>query len=134
MVNGIAEAFIKVKDKVRCMEQMSMVLVIRYEGEQLCSPTQMTEWFESKSYKVGDTKIVGEQTSFEWAHMKMVNTLMFVVNTQEDVDFPSILFDFILNLKSKDTIVSLAEESQGGYKLVFEANLERFIKELVSGE
>ncbi len=109
---------------------MSMVLVIRYNDEELCSSKQMTEWFENKSYSVSETKIEGNGFSFDWTNMKLVNSLMFVIDAENDDDFPPVLFDYIQALNRDDTIVSLAEEGMGNYDLIFEANLPKFIAEL----
>jgi len=116
------------------MNDMSMVLAVRYNSEELCSPESMKSWFEEKSCNVEKTKIHSGNQSFDWAHMDSVNTLMFVVDAQEDRDFPPILFDYVLSLENDDTIVSLAEECPSGFALIFEANLKRFVKELLTGE
>jgi hypothetical protein len=111
-----------------------MVLVIRYNEEELCSPKKMSEWFTQKECEVSKTKISGEGFSFDWSHMKLVNSLMFVVDVDDDAEFPAILFAYILSLSEKDTIVSLAEESFMGYDLIFEADLPKFVNELIKEE
>ena len=134
MVCGVTEHLIKVICKRGVMETMSMVLVVRYNEEKLCSPESMKSWFENKECVVDDTKITTPSVSFDWSHMKMVNTLMFVVDVNEDEDFPAVLFDYIMDLEGDDTIISLAEEGMGSFHLIFEANRPRFVKELVEGE
>ena len=72
--------------------------------------------------------------------MPKINTLSFGVRVEGDDDFPPLLFDFISSLKDNKTIVSLAECVEGESihsnkcELIYEANLKRFMKEIVNSE
>ncbi len=111
---------------------MSMVLVIMYDGESLCSDDALMDWFKKRKCQVNENEIQLENQIIKWNNMRKVNSLIFNLDVENDDDFPSILFEFIGNLKNKNTIISLAEESISGYQLIFEANLKRFQEEIMA--
>jgi hypothetical protein len=116
------------------MEKMSMVLVIMYDGESLCSDDALMNWFKERGCQVNENEIELKDKIIKWNNMRKVNSLIFTIDIENDDEFPSILFEFIGSLKNKDTIISLAEESPSGYQLIFEANLKRFREEIMAEE
>ena len=114
------------------MDKMSMVLVVRYDSESLCSDEELISWFHDRGLEDIEGVIKMDNLDLMWNNMKSVNSLIFTVNIVEDEDFPPILFEYIRSLENKNTIISLAEESNSGYQLIFESNLEKFKKEILS--
>tara|TARA_R110002110_G_scaffold415575_1_gene651198 strand:+ start:2205 stop:2552 length:348 start_codon:yes stop_codon:yes gene_type:complete len=114
------------------MDKMSMVLVVQYDSETLCSDEELISWFHNRGLNDDEGVINIDGLELMWNNMKSVNSLIFTVNIIEDNEFPPVLFDYIRSLENKNTIISLAEESNSGYQLIFESNLEKFKKEILS--
>jgi hypothetical protein len=126
--------FNKVCGIIGSMEKMSMVLVVQYNSETLCSDEGLMSWFQHQNATVNDDTISINDLEIQWNNMKRVNSLIFTVDVVEDADFPPILFNYVASLKNNETIISIAEESDSGYQLIFESNLDRFKKEILTDE
>ncbi len=124
-------------------EMNTIILAINYSDEPVCSSLEnIQSWFDkyNVSIPVDEEYFILDDNKVNLDFMPKINTLSFGVRVEGDDDFPPLLFDFISSLKDNKTIVSLAECVEGESihtnkcELIYEANLKRFMKEIVNSE
>ena len=121
----------------------TIILAINYSDEPVCASLENIQlWFDkyNVSIPVDEEYFMLEDNKINLDFMPKINTLSFGVKVEGDEDFPPLLFDFISSLEDSKTIVSLAECVDGESihsnrcELIYEANLKRFMKEIVNRE
>jgi len=116
-------------------EPTKAMVAITMADEPMVDFIKIKEWFEGRGYSVNEESIISKEYEILYTYFNKLNILTFYYEGNIDEDFPTIIFEFISNLKDlKNTSISIAEAYDMDFKTLVALPLGKFIDSVLNGD